>query len=498
MTQDSNQIERNRLNAQTLEVLSSALQKPRYDRTSKRVGIVHLGIGAFHRAHQALYTDDAMAQLGGDWLIAGVSLRSASIRDALAPQQGLYSVGIRANDSAVRRVVGAVDRVLVAPEDPEAVIALLSAPHVHVVTLTITEKGYCLNAATGQVDFDHPDIRHDLMHPDQPRSAIGFLAAALVRRAKAHLPINIISCENLSENGPKLRAAVMEFLDQTSTGINDWVADHVAFPATMVDRIVPATTDDDLEEAERALGVRDEAAVKTEAFSQWVIEDQFTAPRPAWEQVGALVVPNVLPYEHLKLRLLNGPHSAIAYIGALAGYDFVHQVMEQPVLRRYIGDLMTLEIAPEVEIPEGFDVSAYINDLQARFSNAALNHRTLQIAMDGSQKLPQRILPVIERRLARGQSVIGLSLAVAAWMCFVGERHYLAQVFDLSDPLADTLRSPTPDASAEALVDRLLAIESIFSRPLAESDVFRATLIAGVEQLSMSPVIDVLADALVD
>jgi fructuronate reductase len=345
-----------RLSARTLASLAPEVRRPGYDPERVGVGIVHLGVGAFMRSHVAVYCDDAMEAEGGDWAITGVSLRRPDVRDQLAPQNGLYTVGEFDASDERRRLIGALKSMRVAPEDPSAVVRLLADRAVRVITLTVTEKGYCLDPDSGELSLTHPDILYDLHEPQSPRSTIGFLAAGLKRRMAASAPApTIVSCDNLPGNGRRLRAAVLKFAEETDRALSSWIAGNVAFPATMVDRIVPATTADDVERNARAISLRDEGFVKTEPFRQWVIEDSFANERPHWEAGGALIVPDVEPFETAKLRLLNGPHSTIAYLGSLAGFEYVHEAMQDRAFADFIRRLMTDEIAPVTPEPSGLN-----------------------------------------------------------------------------------------------------------------------------------------------
>ncbi|WP_246090525.1 mannitol dehydrogenase family protein [Nonomuraea deserti] len=409
----------------------------------RATGVVHLGIGAFHRAHQAVYTERAMAATGDDrWGICGASQRSTDVADRLRPQDCLY--GVRAGEEA--RVVGSVREVLVPGDD---LAARLSAPEAAVVTLTITEKAY---------------------RPD-PRGAIGKLVAGLRARAAADAgPLTVISCDNLPGNGTILAGLVADLCEPPLLG---WVAENATFPASMVDRIVPATTRADLDDMAARLGVTDLGAVVTEPFTQWVIEDRFAGDRPAWERAGALLVGDVRPYERMKLRLLNGSHSAIAY---LSGAAHVSEAVGDPVFAGFLRRLMDDDLSPTLDGLEGFDLTRYKESLLARFANPGLRHRVAQIAMDGSQKLPQRLLDPARERLAGGHEPRWIALAVAGWM------RYVTTARDLSDPLADRLRGDET-ASAAATVNRLMAIEEIFGADLPGDRVFRALVTDCLERL---------------
>jgi len=432
-----------RLSEATLDRLPAWVERPR-SRPAPRV--VHLGLGAFHRAHQA----PVFETLG--WGIIAASLRSPRVRDALAPQDDLYSlvVGDRV------RVIGAVRDVIVAPEGPEALIEALAAPETAIVTLTITEKGYAPGG-----------------------DAAGFLAKGLDRRrARGLAPFTAISCDNLAHNGGVLREAV---LAASEGALRDWIAQHGAFPQTMVDRIVPATDAADVEALAGWIGLIDRAMVKAEPFSQWVIEDRFAGPRPDFEAAGVRITAEVAPWEEAKLRLLNGAHSAIAYLGGLAGVEFVWQFVAQPAGRRFVNALWD-ELAPTLSPPPELDLAAYRRALLERFSNRALGHRTRQIAMDGSQKLPQRLLAPIAERLGRGEKIDALALAVAAWIRWQSGRTDTGEAFAVEDPLAaKTARFAGPPADRVAAA---LALSQVFPPALAAQPALRETLTRQLARLT--------------
>jgi len=474
-----------RLSNATLNELPGDVARPRYDRGASGIGIVHLGVGAFHKAHQAVYTDDALAAAGGDWAIAGVSLKRPEARDRLAPQDYLYTVAECDNNGSRPRVIGALKTMLVAPENPKAVLELMARAATRVITLSITEKGYCLRPADGTLDFAHPDIAFDLAGNNTPRSAVGIIAGALaLRRARGVPAPGIVSCDNLPNNGVRLRNAVLGFLRARDADLADWCARHVAFPSTMVDRIVPATTDLDIDALQRGLGVHDAACVKTEPFRQWIIEDRFTQPRPAWEAGGARFVKDVAPFEQAKLRLLNGAHSAIAYLSCLGGQAYVHDAMRDPLLSGFIRDLMELELAPTLPRNDEPDLPNYMKSLRQRFNNAALQHATAQIAMDGSQKLPPRLLAPIRERLAAGLPINRLALIVAAWMRGTLEHDERGRALVFSDPLASRIRAAVKAVSGpDQMARSLLRIREIFGDDLPADPRFVGAVLNGLSRL---------------
>lgn len=461
-----------RLNQSQLPALPAVVQVPVYDRATTGVGIVHLGVGAFHRAHQAWYTERALNLHGGDWAIIGASLRSPTMAEQLNPQDGLYTLVERDGDGQKQQVIGAIKNIVVGPENPEALVAQLSDPEIRVITLTITEKGYFYSAASGGLLVDHADIQKDLQaFPENQATAIGLLAAGLARRRENGAGgVTLLSCDNLSHNGRVLARVIGDFVAQVDPSLLPWIEQHVTFPSSMVDRIVPATTADNLTELERILDCRDEAAVFTEPFSQWVIENKFARGAPDWQAVGALYVDDVTPFETMKLRLLNGSHSLIAYLGFLAGYDFVHQVIAEPNFARLVRLFMDTQAQPTLDIPPGFDIEQYKHSLCQRFANPALNHRTYQIAQDGSQKIPQRWIAPLRQLLAEGKSADILALAVAGWLRYLAGRRDSGELFRVDDPLYESMLKAPLEAGVS--VGELLKITAVFGNLAVENASF--------------------------
>ncbi|WP_347919111.1 mannitol dehydrogenase family protein [Paracoccus marcusii] len=445
-------------------------------------GIVHLGLGAFFRAHGAIYVEQAMAASGGDWGIIGVSLQSPGTRDRLAPQGWAYTALQLGPEGETAQVVTVLRDVLVAPENPQAVLDAMTAPAVRIVSLTVTEKGYCHEPSTGRLNADHPDIRHDLDNP-LPRSAPGFLVRALqARRAAGIPPFTVLCCDNLPENGHVVRGVVLDLARLIDPDLAAWIEAQGAFPSTMVDRIVPATTPADLDRVETLTGRRDEAPVMHEPFRQWVVEDWFCNGRPDLGAVGVQLVDDVTPFEHMKLRMLNGTHSSLAYLGYLAGHQTIADTMADPVMAQFVDRLWRSEIIPALTPPPGTDLAAYADALAARYANPAIRHRTWQIAMDGSQKLPQRILGTIAEGRAAGRPVPGLTLAVAAWMRYASGRDEAGGAIEVKDPLAPQMAALWRDDPA-ATVDGFLALSQVFPAVLRDDAGFRADLTDALTRL---------------
>lgn len=457
-----------RLNDAVLPGLPSSVVRPAYDRSQVTTGVVHLGIGAFHRAHQAVVFEDALASGDLRWGVLGASLRSPGVRDQLNPQDGLYTLVVRDGADEHLRVIGAGRGVLVGPEDPAALVAAMADADVHIVTLTVTEKGYRLDPATGDLLLNDPEVAADLAGIAAPRTAPGFIVAALRARKAAGLkPFTVISCDNLPHNGRRIRAGVLAMASRIDPALAAWIEAEGAFPQTMIDRIVPATTPDDVARLTARLGVEDQGMVKAEPFTQWVIEDWFAGERPDFAAFGAQLTDAVEPWEDAKLRLLNGAHSAVAYLGALSGHEHVHEAVAVPVFAAYVEALWD-EAQTTLNPPPGLDVAAYRDELMARFSNSALMHRTRQIAMDGSQKLPQRLLAGAAERLTAGQGVEAMALGVAAWMRWQEGVTESGEAVVIDDPLAaHTAELIATSEDDEAEVRALLTLSAVFPTALA-------------------------------
>lgn len=466
--------------------LSADVVRPEYDRSALKTGIVHLGIGAFMRAHMAVATEAALAAGDLRWGITGVSLRQADTRDALVPQDGLYTLAIRDADARGQprqrlQVIGAVNRLLVAPENPRAVMEAIAAPDTRMVSLTVTEKGYCHDPATGALRLDHPDIVHDLAHPQAPRSAVGMIVYGLqLRHARGVRPITLMSLDNLPANGRVLRAAVLRFAEEMDSSLCAWIKAECRFPCSMVDRIVPRTTDADRASVSQALGCTDAWPVLGEPFFDWAVEDDFAADRPDWRLGGARFVVDAEPFERLKLRMVNGTHSSLAYLGVMAGWQTVDQAMAQPALREHLDALMRDEIEPTLPPLPGLDLVAYRHNLLARYANPALAHRTQQIAMDGSQKLPQRLLGTVRDRLAQGLPVPRMALGLAAWMHFLRGVDELGATYRVDDPHAVELTALYQQSLAQGVtsetVQALLAYAPVFGDLAGHAPLIQALL----------------------
>ena len=468
----------------SVDGLPEAVRVPRYHRSAAAAGIVHLGVGAFHKAHQAVYTDDALEKSAGGWMIDGVSLRSAAIAEALNPQNGLYTLLTRGPEGVLARVVGSIRRVLVAPADPATVLAALAAPETKIISLTITEKGYGVDPKTGGLDVANPAIAADFARPANPQSAVGFIVEALRLRRERSLPgFTVLSCDNLPGNGKVIRRLVSEFAEAIDKSLAQYISSEASFPSCMVDRITPASTAQTLADAERFTGRSDLAAVETEPFSQWIIEDEFVAGRPDWEAGGALFVHEVAPYEKMKLRMLNGTHSMLAYAGFIAGHAYVRDAMADASLARLARRHMQ-EAARTLDPVPGIDLARYADELITRFANPAIAHETYQIAMDGTQKLPQRLVEPATVALTRGLPLEAYAFAVAAWMRYVLGMNESGQKYALRDPReAEIARLIGGAGDAGSIVDRLLGLPGLFSEELSGSETWRSAVKSRLETM---------------
>ncbi|WP_296228722.1 fructuronate reductase [uncultured Enterobacter sp.] len=468
--------------------LPARVQQPRYDRQQLRSRIVHFGFGAFHRAHQALLTNRVLNEKGGDWGICEISLFSGDVlMSQLRAQDHLFTVLEKGAEGNQAIVVGAVHECLNAKLDSlAAIIEKFCEPQVAIVSLTITEKGYCIDPATGKLDMHNTRILHDLENPTEPHSAPGILVEALHRRRERGLtPFTVLSCDNIPDNGHVVKNAVLGMAQKRSAELAGWIDTHVSFPGTMVDRIVPAATEASLAEITRELGVEDPCAISCEPFIQWVVEDNFVAGRPEWEAAGVQMVKDVLPWEQMKLRMLNGSHSFLAYLGYLAGYAHINECMEDASFREAARRLMLNEQAPTLRITD-VDLTAYADSLIDRFANPALQHRTWQIAMDGSQKLPQRMLDGIRVHLERNSTWPLLALGVAGWIRYVSGTDERGDEIDVRDPLIDKIQSIVKSSSEADRVNALLTLSEVFGQDLPHNSVFVNAVNEAYQRLTRS------------
>lgn len=482
--------EKTRLSPPALEALPSDVARPAYDRSATRIGIVHFGPGVFHRTHQALYVE-RLLEKDPRWAICGVSLRGIAIEEELGPQEGLYTCA-ELSEEPHFQVVGSIREALAARRHPEAVMARLVAPQTAILTMTITEAGYCLTR-DDELDFTRPEIVADLKTPETPASMIGWVVEALRRRrAQGLSPFITISCDNLSNNGVALRRAAITFARERSPDLAKWIEDEAKFPRTMVDSIAPATDAALRDLVASRLGVWDAAPVQHEPFSQWVIEDLGLTGGPDWALAGATMSRNVDAYDQAKLRLLNGAHSTLAYLGLLAGHASVSEAMDDAALAVFVETMMRRDIAPGLHGGE-IDLAAYTSAILARFRNRGIVHTLAQIAYDGSQKLPYRLLSTIADALVAGRPIRRLALPLAGWMRFVVVRADSAE--KLVDPLAGRLEQIAAACSGDSQADttRFLALEEVFPPALAAAPALRLAVAQSYEHLARKGVSGALA-----
>jgi fructuronate reductase len=456
--------------------LPPSVRQPGFDRNELRPGILHFGLGAFHRAHQGIYTQRALQREFGPWGIVAVNLRSPEPVDALAAQDGLYSITVRDSDGDTSEVVGVTVDWLCAASDRDHVLAYLASPYIHVVTLTVSEKAYGLHPSTGGLDEAHPAIANDLANPGAPVGVVGYLVAGLAaRRDKGMRPFTVLCCDNLPSNGKVVRRLVLDMAERRDPEFAQWIREEVTFPSSMVDRIVPAATDDTRIRAKNMLCFEDTLALDTEPFMQWVIEDEFVSGRPKWEAGGALFVKNVEPYEKMKLRLLNGSHTMIAHLGLLRGLECVRDVMAVPEFVAMTRDHMQAAVATLDPVP-GIDLDHYMTQLVERFSNRAIAHRNIQIAMDCSQKLPQRIFAPAMEALAAGSDGASFARVVGLWIAA------LIRFDDCNDPRRDELLRAARDADPKDYIAPFVAIDGLIPPQLAGARVWRNLVNAEVSK----------------
>jgi len=469
---------------QTLKSVNNGVDRPGYDADAHGIGIVHLGLGAFHRAHQAVYTDDALAQSGGDWRIMGVSMRSADTANALTAQDGLYTLLQRGASGTSARIIASVAQALSLRQDRDRIVQQLCAPATKIISLTVTEKAYCCDPQSGALDVENADVVQDLKTPDQAGTVPGLLAQILKHRRDNGIGgLAIMSCDNLPNNGQLVRRVVMDFAKSVDAGLARWIDENVTFPSTMVDRITPQTTPDDVAEAQRLTGLTDTAPVQCEEFSQWVIEDDFPHGRPAWEDAGAIFVDDVTPYEKMKLRMLNGSHSLLAYAGHVSGLPTIGDCMRSEALRAVLRKHLT-QVSAGLTPLSGVDYASYADQLIARFDNPSIAHATYQIAMDGSQKMPQRIFEPTAEALAGGLSVDTFAFATASWFRYLLGATEAGVKYDLRDPRESEIAIAISDAKeATSVISALAKVEGLLPQALVESPDWRTAVTSALSAI---------------
>ncbi|KLU05762.1 Multiple polyol-specific dehydrogenase [Rhodopirellula islandica] len=474
------------LNEANLAQLNSQVSAPQYDRSRLKPRIVHVGVGGFHRSHEAFYTDELLRNdRSSDWGICGVGLREADekIASVLKRQDYLYTLIIRhPNGTVESRVIGSIVDFLLGCHDPESVIEQMASPDTQIVSLTITEGGYNIDAATGEFNWNHPDAQHDLQNPTTPKLVFGFLTEALKRRRARNLPaFTIQSCDNIQHNGDLTRKTVLGFARKQDPELATWIESNVCFPNAMVDRITPVTTQDDMDYLVQEHQLCDEWPVTCEPFCQWVVEDHFSAGRPAWESVGAQFVPDVGPYEKMKLRLLNAGHSVLGILGSIHGHRTIDGCVGDPLFATYLRQFMDAEVTPVLDEVEGIDLETYKDTLLERFGNPNIKDALSRICLESSSKLPVFLIPTIQDNLARGGRIELATLVIAAW-CFYSDK----QVDQHGNPLEiiDELKQPLHQAAAATRKDPLsfLEVTEVFG-DLIQNERFTKQYVSMVETL---------------
>lgn len=466
-----------KLNKQNLNRLAAEVQLPAYSLSDTRQGIAHIGVGGFHRAHQAYYTD-ALMNTGEalDWAICGVGLRAEDrrARDDLKEQDYLFTLfELGDSDDTEVRVIGAIRDMLLAEDGAQALIDKLADPQIRIVSLTITEGGYCIDDSNGEFMAHLPQIQHDLAHPSAPTTVFGFLCAALEKRRGAGTPaFTIMSCDNLPHNGAVTRKALLAFATLRNTGLRDWIEQNVSFPNAMVDRITPMTSTAHRLQLADKHAVDDTWPVVCEPFVQWVLEDKFVNGRPAWEKVGVQFTDDVSPYEEMKIKLLNGSHLALTYLGFLKGYRFVHETMNDPLFVRYMRAYMDLDVTPQLAPVPGINLDDYKDTLVARFSNQAIADQLERVCSDGSSKFPKFTVPTINRLIADGRETRRAALVVAAWALYLKGVDENGDTYSIPDPRAVFCQALV--AEDASMTERLLAVEEIFGTAIPRSAEFVA------------------------
>nr|WP_221189843.1 mannitol dehydrogenase family protein [Azomonas macrocytogenes] len=466
--------------------LPECVQRPLYDRKQVKQGIVHIGVGGFHRAHQAIYTERLLNRgKAREWGICGVGLRSEdrAMQEALASQDYLYTLYELGNsDNTQIQVVGVLGDFLLAEDGSEALIRKLADPETRIVSLTITEGGYCTDDSTGQFNANLPQIRHDLANPQQPETIFGFLSEALARRRAAGIkPFTVMSCDNLPHNGQVARNALLSFSRLRDAGLHDWIAANVSFPNAMVDRITPMTSDAHRSQLYEETGIEDAWPVVAEPFLQWVVEDKFCNGRPSWEEVGVQFTDDVTPYEEMKIRLLNGSHMAMAYLGALLGHRYAHEAMQDPQLQEFVRAYMDRDVAPLLAEVPGIDLEKYKSTLIKRFSNSAIYDQISRLCSDGSSKLPKFVLPTLLGQIESGADMRRTVLIIAAWCHYLRGFDEQGETYPILDPRAVSLQEAA--CAKERLVENFLGLEEVFGNKISASAAFVTTFRLQLERL---------------
>ncbi len=468
-----------KLGNDTLARLAPEVSIPGYDRRNVRPSIIHFGVGGFHRAHQAVYTDDVLAAGDLGWGIRGAGITAGDLKmnGALSPQDYLYTVVARDTAGEDVRVIGSMVDYILGNDDPTALIRAMSDESTRIISMTITENGYCYRPENVDLDFDNPGVKNDVAGGPQIRTIYGCLRAALTEiRKRGAQPPTVLSCDNLPQNGDRLRKLFLQFLQRVDPELRRFVETDVEFPNCMVDRITPITTDVQRAELGEQFGIIDEWPVYCERFRQWVIEDRFPRGRPDWSVAGATFVSDVVPFERMKIRLLNGSHSALGYVGYMMGFRRVDLAMADPDVRAFVRAYMD-EITPTVGTVPGMDLEQYKDSLIERFSNPAISDQILRLAQDGSKKIPNMILEPVGEILEQRRTCPIASFALAAWVRFLEGTDELGKEILIDDPIASTLRKAAAQSS-DGDITPFFALKSVFPPEIAVSEALRKSVSA--------------------
>ncbi len=461
------------LNAHSLNALQPSIKRPNYDFQKTGVGIMHISLGAFHRSHQAVYTDDVLAKENGPWGICGIGAlpNDKKLIESLKSQDYLYTVMTRGAEGNEARVIASLREAILMPENPKAIVARLASPDIKILSLTITEKGYCHDPQTGLLNDKHPMIVHDLANPDAPQSGIGLAVAGLRKRLKSgKAPFTVLSCDNLPGNGHKTSSLVLAYARLLDDKLANWIEQNAAFPNTMVDRITPVTSEDDKSSLGSEFGLNDEGLVVCEPFIQWVLEDKFTQGRPAWERAGAQFVSDVYPYELMKIRILNVSHTVFAYPAFMMGYEWVSDGASDPLLAKYVRNVMDTEIGPTLLPVPGMNLDEYKTVIINRFANPAIKDTWVRICSDGSQKIANQLVPIVRERLAKNEMTKGLALLIASWFRYLIAKDDKGNTYKIDDPMADRLQKIASTSGSDPMP--LLNIKEIFGDDLPKNATF--------------------------
>ncbi|WP_299203792.1 mannitol dehydrogenase family protein [uncultured Amphritea sp.] len=479
-----------KLNNSTLTQLDSRVHRPSYLRNMRKHGIVHIGVGGFHRSHEAVYTEQLLQKGDGNWAICGVGLRESdrAMQQALAQQDYLYTLMELDHQQETKvSVIGAISNFLFAPDSPAAVLEKLADPDVRIASLTITEGGYNVDDNTGEFNLNNPDIIHDLNNPASPCTVFGYLCEALARRkARGIKPFTVMSCDNLPHNGQVARKALLAFAQQSDPELYDWINIHVSFPNSMVDRITPMTIPEHTQWLADNYDIEDRWPVICEPFMQWVLEDDFCNGRPDWDTVGVQLTQDVTPYELMKIRLLNASHSAMGYLGYLAGYRYTNDVMNDRRFVSFIRNFMNNDVTPVLGNIPGVDIEAYKDTLIQRFSNQKMADQLARLCMDGSGKIPKFLTPTIQQCLSQGLPLHRLAFIIAGWAAYLRSQ----AVDAIQDPMAERLKVAVSQGSS--ISDAFLNLEDLFGSELIASDEFTQLFNTALTQIESQGVLDML------